>query len=466
MAISIRVRLALVYTAVLSVVLLGFGVALYVAVGQYLARTTDAAVAGIAGHVASALAAGERLDSGSFLFADLDPFAAPGVHVQILDANGTPTAHSAGLGIKALPTSEDEVQRALAGTPTYYTAPVRGERVRVYNLPLQRSGRTVGVVQVGKSYHDYDLALAQLGEATASGAVLALIGAGLIGWAVAGRALRPVAAITATAHAIAQSQSFERRLPTQLANDEVGQMAQAFNEMLDSLQAAYAAQRRFVADASHELRAPLTTIKGNLEFLLRAPDLPPAERTEALADALAEASRMGRLVNDLLALARADSGQQLNPQPVALANLLADLWQESLPRAGGVQLTLGRLDDVMVWGDPDRLRQLAVILIDNALKYTPAGGRVEISLLRRRDCAELRVADTGIGIDPEDLPHIFARFFRADKARARDDGGVGLGLAIAKAVVDLHGGTIEAASTPGQGSVFTVTLPSMPGRQG
>jgi signal transduction histidine kinase len=289
--------------------------------------------------------------------------------------------------------------------------------------------------------------------------LLALLLAGAAGWAVAGRALAPVAEITATARAVAEAQAFDRRLAGQRSGDEVGQMALAFNEMLASLEAAYTAQRRFVADASHELRAPLTTIKGNLEFTLRARDLPPTVREEAMADALGEAERMGRLVDDLLSLARADAGQKLNPQPVALHVILADLGRTLAPGAGQVELRFDRLEAVPVWGDPDRLKQLALILIDNALKYTPAGGRVEVSLTHQGDRAMLRVADTGLGIEPQDLPHVFERFYRADKARAREGGGAGLGLAIAKSIVDQHGATISVKSEPGRGSEFTVCLP-------
>ena len=218
-----------------------------------------------------------------------------------------------------------------------------------------------------------------------------------------------------------------------------------------------------MADASHELRAPLTTIKGNLEFIMRASDLTPQARGEAVADALSEAERMERLVADLLTLARADAGQPMEAREVRLHDVIADLWREVLPRGKDVQLAIGRLDEVTVTGDADRLKQVGLALLDNALKYTPAGGRIQLSLWRHGAEAVLQVEDTGIGLDPEDLPHVFDRFYRADKARARDDGGTGLGLAIAKSIVERHHGTIEVESTPGQGSVFTVRLPSARG---
>ncbi len=464
MAISIRVRLALVYAAVLSVIVLIFGVLLYVAVQQYLVRQTDESVARLARHVAAALPAGDQLSAESMSMVDIDPFTSPGMHVQILDGTGQPILHSAGLSIRTLPASDADVRLALLGVATFYTADAGGQRIRVYNLPLEHGGKTVGVVQVGKSYLDYDLTLAQLSQATALGGGLAIVLAGLISWAVAGRALRPVADITATARAIALSQGFSRRL-VEWRNgergDEVDRLALAFNEMLASLESAYKSQRRFVADASHELRAPLTTVVGNLEFLRKADGLAPQEREEALDDALAEARRMGRLVGDLLSLARTDASQRLNMEPVALGQVVRDLWEETLLRADGRQLVLTSAAEVTVWGDRDQLKQVALVLMDNALKYTPAGGRVELSVGWADGRAVLRVADTGIGIEPEDLPHVFERFYRADKARSRDDGGSGLGLSIARSIVERHHGTIEVQSTSGNGSAFTVHLPAL-----
>ncbi|MHB1416503.1 MAG: sensor histidine kinase [Chloroflexota bacterium] len=460
---SIRLRLAFVYTTVLALVLVLVGLALYVAVEEHMARTLDDSIAEVARHVASAINVDGQSDLHSVLLPDLDPFAVPGAHVQVLDGTANAIAHSAGLGIMALPVDATAIDRALAGTPSYYTASVGGERIRVENLPLRADGRVIGVIQVGKSYHDYDLTLTQLGQLMAIGGVFALLLTGLSAWAVAGRALRPVAEMTQTARAIALSQGFGRRLAQEKpGDDEVGQLALAFNEMLESLEGAYTAQRRFVADASHELRAPLTTIRGNLEFVRRSRALPPELRDEALADALSEAERMARLVGDLLALARADTGQALDMQPVQLGEVVRDVYGELMPRAGHVRLQLDGTGEATVWGDRDRLKQVVLILADNALKYTPAGGRVTVSVRQEQGIARLQVADSGIGIGAEDLPHLFERFYRADKARARDGGGTGLGLAIASAIVERHNGSIEVRSTPGTGSTFMVSLPLLP----
>ena len=252
----------------------------------------------------------------------------------------------------------------------------------------------------------------------------------------------------------------------------MGRLAATFNDMLDRLQSAYAAlqsanrrleaalesQRRFVADASHELRTPLTTVRGNASLLRRFDALSPEDRQDAVAQIGAEAERMSRLVNDLLMLARADAGQLLERKPVALAPLIDDVAHQARVLAGGKLsvsvLRLGNVD-AEVRGDADALRQLLLILVDNAIKYTPAGGSVTLGLRveqtgANQQTARITVIDTGAGIPREDLPHIFERFYRAD--RARRAGGTGLGLAIGKWIAEAHGGTISVESSPGAGS--------------
>jgi two-component system OmpR family sensor kinase len=273
------------------------------------------------------------------------------------------------------------------------------------------------------------------------------------------RALRPIADVTETARAIALSRGFARRLEPSRQQDELGELSRTFNEMLDSLDAAYRAQRQFVDDAAHELRAPVTSITGNLELLERARDLPDAEREAILADVRVEAERLGRLVNDLLALARADAGLRVTRAPVELDRVVVEGMRAMHHLAGDVALGLTALEPAVVVGDADRLKQVLVILVENALRYTPAGGQVRVSLRSLAKEAVLAVEDTGMGIGPADLPRIFDRFYRADPARSRIAGGSGLGLAIAKWVVEAHNGRMEVESEPDQGTVFRVWLP-------
>jgi len=242
--------------------------------------------------------------------------------------------------------------------------------------------------------------------------------------------------------------------------DELSHLAETFNEMLASLEEAYRAQQRFVADASHELRAPLTAIQGNLELLANHTDMLETERQTALVEAQCEAARLARLVADLLALARADAGALIDLRPVDLDAILLDSLRSARQLSQGQVVAITAFEPVQVFGNEDRLKQLLLILLDNALKYTPPDGRVTVELRRNGTTAEVTVQDTGEGITADALPHVFERFYRADPARTRDPGGTGLGLPIAHWIVEQHGGSIALASQPGYGTTVTVTLPA------
>lgn len=252
--------------------------------------------------------------------------------------------------------------------------------------------------------------------------------------------------------------------PTQ---DEVGRLAVTFNDMLSRLQASdvqlretLETQRRFVADASHELRTPLTTIRGNSGMLRSVAEMTPEDREEAMDEIHQEAERMSRLVGQLLVLARADAGLVLRREPVELAPLTREAATQVSRLAPGRWIGVEEISPVTVMGDSDALRQVLLILLDNAIKYTPTDGTITVRLREQRDEARVTVSDTGIGIEPEHLPHVFERFYRADPARTA--GGTGLGLSIAQWIAGQHGGRIEAESSPGRGSVFTVHLPKVP----
>ena len=295
-----------------------------------------------------------------------------------------------------------------------------------------------------------------LAFSSAAGVVVALAA----GWLMAGQALRPVAALTETARAISRSRDLGRRVPGTRDTGELGQLTQTVNEMLASLEEAYEAQRRFVSDASHELRAPLTAIQGNLELLEQRAEATAAEREVAIREAAREARRLAQLVADLLALARADAGVTLRRERVELDRLALDALSSARHLASGQRLEVGVLEPVVVAGDPDRLRQLLLVLLDNAIKYTPSEGAVTLGVRRSGAAqAELTVRDTGVGIPPEALPHVFERFYRADPARARDPGGTGLGLPIARWIAEQHGGEVSLESAPERGTTAVVRLP-------
>ncbi len=333
------------------------------------------------------------------------------------------------------------------------------QRWRVCVLPVHYKGSTIGYIE----------ALTPLGHVDASiqtfrwlllvldtgGLTLALLGS----WLISRRALHPLSRMTQTAQTIAFSRDLSARIDAPAHLDELGHLAQTFNEMLESIDAAYQTQKRFVSDASHELRAPLTALQGNLELLKRKPTIPETEREEILTEIECEANRMTRLVADLLVLARADAGVALKRCPVDLDATVLEAFREARHLAQGQSLTLDPFVPARVEGDEDRLKQLLLLLLDNALKYTPAQGLVTVGLIPTGTEVEVIVSDTGVGISTEDLPHVFERFYRADPARGRDPGGTGLGLSIARWIVEQHEGEIRIESELEKGTTVRVRLP-------
>lgn len=336
------------------------------------------------------------------------------------------------------------------------TTDASGIRWRLHVVPMSRVDQYL-VTAASLAHIDASVAaFRQLVVFLALSGALVAFG---VGWLLARTALHPVTTMTETARAIAHSRSLDRRVPASARGDELGKLAGTFNEMLDSLQGAYSAQQRFVADASHELRAPLTAIQGNLELLERQTNMPAEERQVAVSEAKHEAYRLSRLVADLLALARADAGVPLRQENVELDRVLIDSVADARHLTKGQKLAVGHLEPAVVHGDPDRLKQLILILLDNAIKYTPSSGQVVASLQRNAESVEVVVRDTGIGIPREELSRVFDRFYRADPARTRDPGGTGLGLSIARWIAEQHGGAVTLTSRPGQGTTATVHLP-------
>ncbi len=335
-----------------------------------------------------------------------------------------------------------------------------GQRWRAYVLPIGSSptGYVVALTPLGRldaSITTFRISLLVIGLV---GMVAALGG----GWAIAAQALRPIDQMTQTARTIAYAQDTSHRVETPPTRDELGRLAETFNAMLASLEEASRAQQRFVADASHELRAPLTVIQGNLEFLEQHPEIPAVERADVLGEVKHETFRLTRLVADLLALARADAGFGIQRAFVDLDAVVLETFKTAQSLAHGQTLKLDPFEPIQIVGDEDRLRQLVLILLDNAIKYTPAGGNVTLGLSQHAGRAEIIIRDTGVGILSNDLPHVFERFYRADPARGRHPGGTGLGLAIARWIVEQHSGIITMQSTPGDGTIVTVQLPSTP----
>lgn len=332
--------------------------------------------------------------------------------------------------------------------------------LRVLTVPLtvnnEKGSPIIGYLQIGRLLDTYD-------DFNRSMIIALLIGFGaataslfLAVW-VTPSLFKPLDDIAAVARQITRADDLSRRVPDPGRNDEFGDLARALNQTLEQIEHLFQAQQRLLADVSHELRTPLTTIRGNLD-LMRHMGVADPESMDVIQD---ELERMTRLIGDLLLLARADSGGlPLERRPVALDTVLFEVYRQVSRLQKAVTVTVADMDQVCVLGDSDRLKQLLLILVDNAIKYTPAGGTVSLSLSRTEKWAKLQVSDTGMGIPPQDIPYIFERFYRVDKARSRAQGGSGLGLAIAKWIAKAHGGQIQVESAVGEGTVFTILLPA------
>ena len=406
----------------------------------------------------------------------LDSFAARGLLVQVVSASDRVIVHS-----RYAPDRVLLAGSAPAGTTKSETRTIRVNDVdvRVVRDPIllrddNRDHVAIGAILVGERLDPLYGTLRSLRRTLLSASVVGLALAIVGGWLLAGQALRPVDRVTATAATIAAGDGSAASLATRLrvpdTGDEIARLSATFNAMLDRLHASFVAQQRFVADASHELRTPLTAIRGNVEVLARqvAAGRAGVEASEdieaALTDIGRESQRMGRLIDDLLLLARTDAPAvgTHRPRPVRLDDLAREAVRSAAALATGQRLEVAAPHPMTVDGDPDRLLQLLLILLENALRHTPAGNRVAVEVEPAvGGRARLVVRDEGEGIAPEHLPHLFDRFYRADGARGRATGGTGLGLAIARAIVRTHGGEIAVVSAPGQGSAFTVTLPAV-----
>ncbi|MEW5798182.1 MAG: HAMP domain-containing sensor histidine kinase [Bacteroidota bacterium] len=284
------------------------------------------------------------------------------------------------------------------------------------------------------------------------------------GWFLATRSLRPVDDITRAARAIT-AQNLDKRIQYTGVDDELGRLVATFNDMISRLQLSFSQIQQFSSDASHELRTPLTIMRGELELALRSKRSSSDEYRKTVSSALEETIRMTTIVDNLLTLTKADMGTSyIKMQDVWLRTIIQELYEDSeiLAERKKITVSIGSLDDTLINGDPVRLRQLFLNLIDNAIKYTPEHGTVELSLLRENGYAKIRVKDSGIGIPKEDLGKIFDRFYRVDKARSRELGGSGLGLSISKWITEIHGGSITVESEVNRGSTFTVSLPLKP----
>jgi two-component system OmpR family sensor kinase len=452
----LRARLTLLYSTLMGGVLLLFGMAVYAHVNFTLIGQVDR----LLDDTAQEILEFARVDAvGELTILHLPPLnMTTNVHVQVWDRDGRLVAASL---------DRDEFSEALdtgglASTQKIFRSIMyRGFPMRVLSVPLSVGGRAAGTMQVASSLAVIESVREDLLYILIMGVIFAVLLAGIGSWLVIERSLAPLDTVVETAEQINRADDLSRRIPYRhLPNDEVGELVLTFNRTLERLETIFTSQERFLADVSHELRTPLTVIKGNLDLMRRINTLDE----EILVSIDEEANRLTRLVGDLLLLAQAETGKlPLQKDCLELDGLLFEVIQEMHILANEkISIRLTEIDQIQVHGDRDRLKQVLLNLISNAIQYTPEGGEVFLSLSRMGKNARLIIRDTGPGIPAEDLPHIFERFYRTEKSRTRQKTpGFGLGLSIAYWIIKNHKGKIEVESIEGGGTTFIISLPAL-----
>ena len=462
---ALRTQLTLFYTGILALLVAVLGLAYY----QVLARQLDAdatadleeLTAGLHGYLSF------RGGQPTLDYDQTDPEQVSFIDratrfYQIYDANtGRLLVQSPALEPLGLHYTPSEVQ-ALREQPRTRDMQTDRGRIRFSNSLLAPSPGNVFLLQVGVSLAGFDAALARFLRLLLWSVPTGLVLAVAVGRWMAGRALAPLARLAAATRGI-DVPDLRRRLPVRGAGDELDEVTLAFNETLDRLEQAMAEMRQFSAAIAHELRTPLAALRGETELALmrsRTPD----EYRRGLASQLEELDKLARLITQLLTLARAEAGEiPLTREPVDLAALAASIVEQLEPvaQARDVELTCQAQTQVMTMGDAAWLERLLLNLLDNALKFTPPGGRIRVRAGRDEAAAVLEVCDTGIGIPEESLQHVFERFYRVDPSRSSGSEGVGLGLSLVKWIADRHGATVDVSSREAEGTTFLVRFPRL-----
>lgn len=455
---TLRARFALWLTTLILAFLAAFGGFVYVALSRSLYTAVDDALVLSAEQVLASLHEDDGNiqmpfpDASAPHLAEFNAFTQRGMTLIILSSSGNVVEAVGPYSLDSLP-----VPRSLS-QPEFQTVPEANEidRIRVYTMPALEGDRVIGWVQVMQSLGNTEEYLDKLRTALFLGSGLLSLLAGFAGYYLAARALAPIDKITNTARRIS-TEDLSARLNLPDSGDEVSRLANTFDEMLARIERGFARERQFAADASHELRTPLTVMQTILDFV-REGNRPAEEYRQALDDLAEETDRLRGLIEDLLQLARGETDLEVYREEIDLAILLPDVADSLRPLAEnkGLTLTCNVGPPLLIAGDPDQLIRLIVNLLDNAIKYTVRGS-ITLSAEERDGYAVIEVADMGIGIPPEHLPHIFERFYTVEYARS--SAGTGLGLSIAKQIVQAHGGRLEVKSEVDKGTSLAVHLP-------
>ena len=454
--IPLRWRLTLWYVALIIVALLGFMLISYQILSDSLQKEVDNTLSERANHVTDALSVIPNRPIEGVSPEITDEFRSPGVYVQILNAAGSVVARSFNLGTQRFPVTAFDPQQALSSDGFYTTIEIGEQPIRLYQRPLRLDDVPIGTVQVGQSLIGLETTLRQLRLIYAIG-ISAVFLIGLIGsWVVTQRGLLPVTRVAQTAREIVQAEDLARRVDHSGPLDEIGTLANTFNDMLDRLQTLFETQGRFLAEAAHELRTPLATNRGNIDFLVRYGS--DGERQQEALNAIQRTGKhTARLLDDLLLSAQAEAGWHLQLRSVAVDDVFLNVYEALLPTANGITLQLQRCEPAQMLGDPDRLWQVFANLIDNACKHSASDGMVLLKLWPEQGFVWVLIQDNGPGMGPETLSNAYAPLLYQPSQGYRPR--VGLGLGIVHWIVQEHGGSITLDSAPGLGTTVTLKFP-------
>ncbi len=461
---SIRSKLTAWYVLLLGIILVLFSILLFFFLSKRLNESVDNSLTLSARIVARST----QINNSRTPFPGLDLFFDQFMgfgrdkSYKIYDGSGNIGSLSKNFDGSQFPLSDIAYSAALKGGTSYETFMIADNHpIRVITMPVIKDGKLANLVQVGTSKKVVVDTLKNLAIILWTAVPAVLLLTALIGRFIARRALKPVAKITQTAKDIGSGANLSQRIPVPEVKDEIGELALTFNSMMDRLESSFSQMRQFSSDASHELRTPLTVLKGQSELTL-GKERKPKEYQEVISSNLEEIQYMSKVLEDLFMLSKSDENQiALDCESVDLKSLIEEICRhaEIIASEKNIKIIIAYLERVQVYGDPVRLRQMIWNVIVNGIKYTQPDGEVKISLQEKKDIALITIQDSGIGISNSDLPLIFNRFYRVDKARSREEGGTGLGLSICKFIVDSHKGSIDIESKLGEGTKFIIKLP-------
>jgi heavy metal sensor kinase len=458
----IRWRLTMLYGGIITLILLVFSGGVYIYFENSLQKSIDAKIRSMGEIISSSMT-----DSHDpTLFNNFERYLEnvlgrkpKGKLVQIMDSAGRIGAKSSDIEAENFKVSFGTLERAFAGEVVYETVETARPRLRLVTIPIMDNKKVTSIVQVGTSLEDFDDSMRRLLIILIIGIITSVSLTIGVGYLMAKKTLKPVDKIRKAAVKIS-SRNLDEYIDIGARRDELGKLAETFNAMISRLRDAFQRINQFSIDVSHELKTPLTILKGGTEVALRK-ERSPEEYRALLASHLEEIDRMSQIIDDLLLLSKADTGKmQLNVSDIDLKDLILQVYvgMKISAEKKDVALIVDDLQDARLKGDELKLRRMLWNIVENGIKYTNSGGKVEISSSSDDGYVRIDVKDTGVGIGEEDIKYVFDRFYRADRARKRES-GTGLGLSISKWIAEAHKGAIEVESHPPSGSLFSIKLP-------